>query len=114
MYYYFDGKEDLYAHVVRVEFQRFFAESDPSRCRTTRDPDVFWSTVQAYYLRQPTTLAARPQLAALIRGWLAASDNPALRQAQTEMEQDVLPWIERVLAAGQRVGAIRTDLPSGC
>ena len=49
----------------------------------------------------------------MLRGWVAASDNPALQQAQEEMEQDILPWIERVLAAGQAGGAVREDLPPG-
>jgi hypothetical protein len=40
-----------------------------------------------------TTLAASPQLAALIRGRLAAS-NSALQQALQELEQATLPWIQ--------------------
>jgi hypothetical protein len=27
------------------------------------------------------------------------------------MEQEILPWIDRVLAVGQASGAVRTDLP---
>ena len=69
--------------------------------------------METYYLDAMATLVARPQLAALVRGWLAASDNPALQRAQADMEQEILPWVERVLAAGQASGAVRTDLPSG-
>ena len=29
MYYYFDGKEDLYIHVARVELERLFARLGP-------------------------------------------------------------------------------------
>jgi hypothetical protein len=29
------------------------------------------------------------------------------------MELAFLPWVERMLATGQRLGAVRTDLPSG-
>ena len=113
MYYYFDGKEDLFAHVARVEFERLFAAVGPVALPGEPGPDAFWSAVERYYLDAMTGLAARPQLAALVRGWLAASDNPALQRAQQELEQAVLPWIERVLAAGQAGGAVRTDLPSG-
>jgi hypothetical protein len=67
------------------------------------DPDLFV---------QMTALADSPQLAALIRGWIAASSNPALRQAQQETEQAMLPWLEQALATGQRLGAVRSDLPS--
>jgi AcrR family transcriptional regulator len=113
MYYYFDGKEDLYAHVARVELERLFADLGPFPIPAQADPDEFWTTLESYYLRLMTTLAASPQLAALIRGWLAASGNPALQQAQQAMQQASLPWLERALAAGQSVGAIRTDLPAG-
>jgi len=113
MYYYFDGKEDLFAHVVRVEFERLLAVVDPIDMPAELGPDAFWSAVESYYVDMTTSLVSRPKLAALVRGWLAASDNAALRQAQEDMEQEILPWIDRVLAAGHACGAVRTDLPSG-
>lgn len=112
MYYYFDGKEDLYAYVTRTELERLFAGLGPFPVPSGGDADAFWPTLQDYYLQLMTALAARPQLAALARGWAAASTNSALQQAQQEMEQTVLPWMQQALAAGQRVGAVRSDLPS--
>ena len=112
MYYYFDGKEDLYTHVARVELERLVAGLGPFPIPTHSDPDAFWSTLEGYYLRLMVALGASPQLAALIRGWLAASSDPALQRAQQELEQAVLPWLEEALAAGQRAGAVRGDLPS--
>ncbi len=113
MYYYFDGKEDLFAHVTKVEFERLFATAGPVPLPAELGPDAFWSAIERYYLDTTTALAVRPQLAALVRAWLAASDNPALQRAQQDMEHEILPWIERVLAAGQACGAVRTDLPPG-
>ena len=112
MYYYFDGKEDLYAHIAQTELERLFARLGPFTVPSEGDADTFWSSLEDYYLRLMAALAASPQLAALIRGWIAASSNPSLQQAQQEMEQAVRPWVEQALAAGQRVGAVRTDLPS--
>ena len=112
MYYYFDGKEDLFAHVARVEFERLLTGVGPVDLPVEPGPGAFWSAVESYYLDTVTELAARPQLAALVRGWLGASDNAALQRAQEEMEQEILPWIDRVLTAGQASGAVRTDLPS--
>ena len=60
-----------------------------------------------------SALETSPELAALIRGWIAASATPAMQQIQQEMEKAVVPWMQRVLADGQRHGAFRTDLPSG-
>lgn len=113
MYYYFDGKEDLYVHVARVEFERLFAGVEPLPIPVAADPEIFWSRLENYYLELMTALAARPQLANLIRNWIAASGNPALQQAQQGLEQAVIPWIEKVLASGQEIGAVRTDLPRG-
>jgi AcrR family transcriptional regulator len=111
MYYYFDSKEDLYAHVTGVELERLFDAVGPISIPTEREPDAFWSTLEDYYLRLMVALMDSPQLAALIRGWLAASSS-ALQQAQQELEQSTMPWLESALAAGQRVGAVRTDLPA--
>ena len=59
-----------------------------------------------------TALTATPDLATLIRGLLAAPTTPVLAQAQSDLTQALLPWLEQAAANGQRVGAIRTDLPS--
>ena len=113
MYYYFDGKEDLYAHVVRVELEQMVARAGPFDIPAAGNPDAFWSALEDYYLQLMSALETTPQLAALIRGWIATSATPAMQQIQQEMEKAVIPWMERVLAAGQRIGAVRTDLPSG-
>ncbi|MHA6623137.1 TetR/AcrR family transcriptional regulator [Pseudonocardia sp. DLS-67] len=112
MYYYFDSKEDLYAHVARVEFERFFTDLGPLVVPPETDPDTFWSTLERYYLDAITRLGGSPQLTTLIRGWLAALGNPTLQQAQHELERAVLPWVERAVTTGQSIGAVRTDLPA--
>ena len=44
MYYYFDGKEDLYIHVARVELERLLGRlARPFPIPAQTDPDVFWS-----------------------------------------------------------------------
>lgn len=113
MYYYFDGKEDLYAHVARVEMERLFARVGRCEVETPDDPDAFWSALENYYLQLMSALEAAPRLAALIRGWITASSTPTMQQIQQEVEESVVPWMERVLHTGQRIGAVRTDLPSG-
>lgn len=112
MYYYFDSKEDLYAHVARVELERLVGRVDAFEVPAST-PDAFWSALEDYYLQLMSALSTSPQLAALIRGWIAASAAPALQQIQQEMAMAVVPWMQQVLAEGQRIGAVRTDLPSG-
>jgi AcrR family transcriptional regulator len=112
MYYYFDGKEDLYVHVTRGAIAQLFARVGVAPDLEAADADSFWSLVADYYLQLMRALAAWPQLAALLRGWTAASRNPAVQQAQGDLEQASLPWIEQALVTGQRVGAVRTDVPA--
>lgn len=111
MYYYFDGKEDLYGYVARVELERMLARIGPVDIPTVSDPDAFWSALADDYLRLMSALGDEPQLRALLRRWVAASRVPAIQQNQ-ELESLLGSWIERAVAAGQRIGAIRTDLPS--
>lgn len=113
MYYYFDGKEDLYAHVVRVEIERMITRVDPLDSAAAGTPDAFWSALENYYLQLMGALEAAPQLAALVRGWITAAAAPPLQRIQQETMQEVVPWMERVLADGQRIGGVRTDLPPG-
>lgn len=113
LYYHFDGKEDLYVHVARTELERLFDDLGPFPVPAGVGPDAFWAAVEEYYLRLMTVLAGSPKLAALLRGWISASGNPALQQAQEELSRLILPWTERALAAGRAAGAVRTDLPSG-
>src|SRR5437764_15237675 len=51
MYYYFDGKEDLYAYVARIELERVFDRLGPFDIPTVSEPDGFWSALDSYYLR---------------------------------------------------------------
>ena len=113
MYYYFDDKEDLFAYVTRVEFEHLFAALGPVDLPAELAPDDFWSALQTYYLDSMAALAARPQLPSLVRAWLATSGNAALQRAQQDLERELLPWLEHIVAAGQACDAVRTDLPPG-
>jgi AcrR family transcriptional regulator len=91
MYYYFDSKEDLYAHVVRVELERMLAWEGPFALPAAGNPDAFWSALENYYLELMTALETAPELAALIRGWIVASATPTIQQIQQQMEKAVIP-----------------------
>lgn len=111
MYYYFDGKEDLYAHVARVELGRMFEAAGPFPVPAARDADAFWSELQDDYLRLMGALGSSPELGALLRDWLVAAASPTLQQAQREMEAALVPWFEQALLAGRRAQAVRKDVP---
>lgn len=111
LYYYFDDKSDLFAHVAQAGLGGLFEDVGPLPPLDAGDADTFWSVVEDYYLRLTRALRASPQLAALLRGWSAAAKDPEFQRATGELEEASLPWIAQALAAGQRVGAVRADLP---
>ena len=118
MYYYFDGKEDLYAYVAQSGLAGLFEQVGPLPEQVgplpdldVGDADAFWSILSGYYLRLMRALAASPQLAAMLRGWAAAARSPASQQMTEELERSSSPWVAEVLATGQRIGAVRDDIP---
>jgi AcrR family transcriptional regulator len=112
MYYYFDSKEELYAHVARGELGRLFESAGPFPVPAAQDPEAFWSTLEDYYRRIMAAFATSPQLAALARDWILASASPTLQRAQKDMEGALVPWFEQALAVGQRARAVRKDVPA--
>ena len=112
MYYYFDSKEELYAHVARGELGRLFESAGPFPVPAAQDPEAFWSTLEDYYRRIMAAFATSPQLAALARDWILASASPTLQQTQKDMERALVPWFEQALVVGQRARAVRKDVPA--
>lgn len=111
MYYYFDDKADLYAHVVRVELGRLFDTAGPFSVPDVDEPKRFWDALARDYLRLIGALFGSPHLRALARDWLSASGNPRVEQVQKELEHAAAPWFEKTVVAGQHVGAVRKDVP---
>jgi len=112
MYYYFDGKEDLYAQVIRDGLEHLLAGGGAVTVPADSDADAFWEALEQQYLHLMQRLTANPRLAGLLRDWLAGAGAPALGAAQQEAEQATAPWLAQILAIGQGNGAVRTDLPA--
>lgn len=112
LYYYFDGKEDLYAFVARREVVALIERAGPFRVPAGDiEPEEFWTTLSEHYLRLMRALLADRVVAAIVRGWVAGAGSPRLQAVEHELEQAGLSWFLEVIAAGQRIGAVRTDLP---
>lgn len=111
LYYYFDGKEDLYAEVIRRQIERLLQAGEPLPTFDADDADTFWRQVEELYASLMKRLVGTPEVAALVRDWLTGAGAPALRAAQEDAERATLPWLRRVVDAGRRAGAVRSDLP---
>jgi AcrR family transcriptional regulator len=112
MYYYFDGKDDLYADVIRGQLEALVARTGPVPVPDPVDADAFWDELQDLYLRLMRELGRAPEAAALLRDWLTGSGGPSLRDAAQEATEATMPWLVQAIAAGQRVQAVRSDIPA--
>jgi AcrR family transcriptional regulator len=111
MYYYFDGKDDLYADVLRRQLEELVREGGPMPVPADSGGDAFWSTLQEHYLRLFRLLASSPPTAALLRDWLNGPAGPSLWAAQQEAAAATMPWLTQTVEAGRRAGAVRDDIP---
>ncbi|MBS1904967.1 MAG: TetR/AcrR family transcriptional regulator [Actinobacteria bacterium] len=109
MYYYFDGKEDLYSDVLRRQIERLVVAGGPAPVLAEADPDAFWAMLEDYYVRLLRLLSGDPRTAALLRGWLSGAV-PAMQTAQHDAERAAAPWLAQAVTAGQQTRAVRTDL----
>ncbi|MFT4215884.1 MAG: TetR/AcrR family transcriptional regulator [Micropruina sp.] len=59
MYYYFDGKGDLYADVIRRQLERFAASAGALPVPQASDAEDFWATLTDYAQRMLSLARAR-------------------------------------------------------
>ncbi|MBX3067669.1 MAG: TetR/AcrR family transcriptional regulator [Microbacteriaceae bacterium] len=112
VYYYFNGKEDLYEFVLRNTIEKLLVKSGPYPVPETEDTDEFWKVLEGYYLRTMQRLLESPQTSKLIRNWISGSDGPAVAKAGEQSVQETSSWFMKTILKGQRIGAIRNDLPA--
>lgn len=108
-YHYFEGKDDLYGAVTQRALDELLAAMIPPAIPTsTGDYWTMWETMYGAFLRRQL---ADPVLAAL--NWSAIQSradgkaHPALDVLAEQMRQ----WLTVLIAQGQALGAVRSDLP---
>ena len=104
MYYYFADKTDLFVTVC-VEVLHEFGREMPA-WRAPSDEESFWDQVHAVSSALTVQIFARPDLIPLGRAMYAAPAGP-----RDEIIKTFAGWVGTALESGQRVGAVRTDLP---
>ncbi len=114
MYYYFDGKEDLYAYVARTGLAGLFDRVGPLPELDRGGADEFWSVLEGYYLNLLRALAASPQLAALLRGWTAASRTRRFRRYRVTSSKPLCPGSSRPSSPDKTWGPCARICPRPC
>jgi AcrR family transcriptional regulator len=108
-YYYFEGKDDLYATVLETTLaglvEQVGAWTPPG------NPEGFWRQLRQAYFALYGFVMGDERSARLIRGMSQVRSNPRLQAIWLRLEAPLMAWFGRVLADGREVGAVRSDLP---
>ncbi|MEZ4453590.1 MAG: helix-turn-helix domain-containing protein [Nannocystaceae bacterium] len=108
MYYYFDGKADLYVTTLDAMVQRLL-----ERVGTIGEFDdaaTFWIAVRDLCVRVLAFLAEEPRLAGLARGLMQPSDEAVAATLASYIAATEV-YTSALIRRGQALGAVRDDLP---
>ncbi|MBX2802148.1 MAG: TetR/AcrR family transcriptional regulator [Myxococcales bacterium] len=107
MYYYFEDKADLYGTVVTHAVQQLIAACGPFV--PGDDARSFWREVRRVTQAGFEQVRRDPHLAGLVRS--LGRDGSTAAPVE-ELRTLSSAWFAGLLEAGQRLGAVRTDLPT--
>lgn len=108
MYYYFDGKGDLYGAVIDHAVALFVATHSSFEVDDVT-PDRYWAQLEELAASNFEFLEAHPWVAGITRTISTAlPDTPGGR-----LHEAIRRWTERYLVRGQKIGVVRDDLPLG-
>jgi len=110
MYYYFEGKQDLYAAVLTRLAMGFMEDID--YLDRAADAPSFWQQAKRLSIRAMEYYAEDHTAAGLFRSLLTTEISDECRTIVVQMRVAVEAWWARVLDIGHACGAIRTDLPN--
>jgi AcrR family transcriptional regulator len=110
-YYYFDDKADLFATVIRVGIDAFRPPPDRTIDVESLDRATFWPLVLGSYQSLLDAIRRQPWLTAL--GKMFYGPQPSAEAGALVAEQLGVAhaWLGALVARGQRIGVIRTDMP---
>lgn len=107
MYYYFDDKRDLYDTIVAEATAGYLAAL--SQWKAPADRKKFWRQIERLFQESLDFFAGNPRAATLV---MIQVRSPELLDAiYRDIEESGADWFKRVLSDGQKVGAVREDLP---
>ena len=106
VFYYFDNKDDLYARVLARALEPLF---DPlEKVPPASSAESFWSSLEAGLAFAFEFAESDSRTAELVRGlYRRGADSDLLRRLLDRPRSAIDTW----LRDGQRLGAVRTDLP---
>lgn len=110
-YYYFDDKADLFGAVLRYGMEAFRPPAGAALDLAALDRETFWPAVLRGYQNLLDAIRRQPWLTALGKMFYGSPPSPALGSIIEEQLAVARDWLGRLVARGQALGLIRTDLP---
>jgi AcrR family transcriptional regulator len=110
-YYYFDDKADLYATVIRAGMEAFLVPAGEAFDVDRLTRETFWPAVLTGYRGLLDAIRRQPWLTALGKMFYGPPPSPAVGVLVAEQLELARAWLGRLVARGQAVGAVRTDMP---
>ena len=109
MYYYFDGKADLWGALLEAAFE----ELGPfdAAFEAVTDAASFWTTFEALFAGAQDLYKSSPRMAAMVRAMIKSPADETMLAATTHGMQGMRGAFDTIVRLGQRLGAVRTDLP---
>jgi AcrR family transcriptional regulator len=119
MYYYFSDKDDLYETVLDDFLARLFeiwsggADDRHRPFDEVRTREAYWEEWIAHYRRSVRHYRKNPvdqeMFHRCLRSRATGTSHPALNKVADQIRE----WIATVLKRGEKLGAVRNDLPEG-
>ncbi|HEY3383003.1 MAG TPA: TetR/AcrR family transcriptional regulator [Vicinamibacterales bacterium] len=107
-YYYFDSKADLFAAVIEMIWETTVALGDVNVAAL--DEQTFWPAVRRLLQRSHAQFGEKPWLAGVARLLLQPERGTGIDPAIAEQIARGHTWARTLLARGQALGIVRTDL----
>ena len=110
MYYYFDDKDDLYGTVMKDRLGKM-VELLVANMPRIETADQFWRVTQEMIHRTKEFTTQDPVNLGLMRTLMKLRFSNVQNAAVQEMIEMSREWSRKFLRIGQKVGAVRDDLP---
>ncbi len=117
LYYYFSDKDDLYRTILEAYSENLIEiwSGGPSEkipgFSELRAPEEYWEKWHAHWRRSLGYHKENPLYSALFGQCVQARASGTSHPALDEIAAKLREWTREVLRRGQRIGAVRTDLP---
>jgi AcrR family transcriptional regulator len=109
MYYYFDDKEDLFVTTLSDALRRLILEVGNVAAATTAEE--FWKEVQVWCRRSLQLFQEDPAALGLARSFFKTVERGTASTALSELRRIGRTSLDGFIRHGQRLGAVRDDLP---